>query len=99
MGNAHVYDTVVDKWVRRTGKTRRVLAEAALVSPSTLLKVRAQEARRGRSHWTSIVLIGIQMGVFTYGEAVYEDDPRIQKLMRNPALISSKGARARNWYG
>lgn len=99
MGNAHVYDTVVDKWVRRTGETRRSLAEAARVSPSTLLKVRAQELRRGKSHWTSIVMVGIQMGVFTYGETVYEDDPRIRMLMRNPALISSKGSRARHWYG
>jgi hypothetical protein len=91
------FDTTVDKFVRRTGRSRRQIALEAHVSPSTLLKARALDPRRGRLHWTSLVLIGIRMGVFDYGEQISEDDPRLRKLAPS-SLRTSRGRGAPHYY-
>ena len=92
------FDTVVDAYVRTSGETRRKFAEQALISPSTLLKARALDPARGRLHWTSLVLIGVRMGIFKYGESIGEDDPRLRKLAPGN-LRTSRGRGAPRWYG
>lgn len=95
MGAPLTFYTPVDRFVRKEGLTRRQFAERSLISASTLMKARALEEGRGRIHWTSLFLIGIQMGVFRPGEAVAEDDPRFKKLAGS--LVSSRGRGAPNY--
>ena len=98
MSRTRTFDTRVDRAVRRSGLTRRAFAEEALVSTASLYKARALDPERGRLHWTTLVLIGIRLGIFAYGELVNEDDPRLRKLAPR-RLISSRGSRAHKWYG
>lgn len=91
-----VFDTVVDNYVRASGETRAQLAKKIRLSCSTLLKGRALEPERGKIHWTSLVMIGVEMGYFEYGEWVREDDPRFVQLAGN--LVSSHGRGAPHFY-
>jgi len=97
MGRALIFDTTVDVAVRQSGETRKKFAVGAHVSVYTLRKARGLD--RGNLHWTSLVLIGIKMGRFRYGEVVREDDPRLRALA--PGHVTARGSAARQWkiYG
>ena len=97
MSRALEFDTKVDKFVRSTGRSRRQIALEAQVSTSTLLKARALNPDRGRIHWTSLVMIGARMGIFSYGEMIGEDDPRL-RLLAPSNLRTSRGRGAPHWY-
>lgn len=95
MGRAREFDTYVDNAVRQTGRTRKDFARRARVSTSTLFKARALDPDKGGIHWTSLYLIGLEMGVFSIGEWVDEHDPRLKKLARS--LVSTRGRMAANF--
>lgn len=69
--------------------SRAEFARRAWLSTSTVLKARALDVNRGKIHWTSLVLVGIQMGVFRYGESISQDDPRLELLAGG--LVSTRG--------
>jgi len=91
-----VFPTKVDQAVRSSGMTRARFAEGAKISTSTLLKARAQDPRRGKIHWTSLVMIGFQLGIFHPGEIIDENDPRLRKLA--PRRIQSSHGRGAHRY-
>lgn len=96
MGAARTFNTPVDKYVRLTGKTRKSIAKRAQVSTSSLWKVRALNPENGGINWTVVALVGVEMGIFQYGEAIDERDPRLQQLA-DYRLLSSRGRRAPNF--
>lgn len=89
MGRRSNFPTTIDEKVRQSGMTCKDFAESALISPSTLLKGRAGDPARGGLHWTSLVLIGIRIGVFEYNVPIGPNDPRLEEIYRG--IISSRG--------
>lgn len=96
MSTARTFNTPVDRYVRRSGVTRKALAQSAMVSTSSLYKARALNTKKGKLHWTTLVLIGARMGIFRYGESVDEHDPRLKKLAR-ASMRSNRGKGAPNF--
>lgn len=95
MSHALKFDTPFDKAVRASGLTRAEFARRAMVSVSTLYKGRALNPDRGKIHWTSIVMMGTQAGIFRLGEDVFEDDPRVAYLVNG--LVGKRGRGAARW--
>lgn len=89
MSRALIFDTPIDMWIRAQGMTRKEFAEHARLSAATVLKARALDGRRGKIHWTSLVLIGLRMGIFSHNEWIDSDDDRLWQLAG--ALVSYKG--------
>lgn len=89
MSKALIFETPVDQFIRANYSSRAEFARKAWLSTSTVLKARALQESRGKIHWTSLVLIGIEMGVFRYGEWVDSTDPRLEALAGE--LVSTRG--------
>lgn len=89
MSKPLIFETPVDRFIRASRLSRAEFARRAWLSAATVLKARALEEHRGRLHWTSLVLIGIQMGIFRYGESIHQDDPRLKWLAGG--LVSTRG--------
>ncbi len=104
MSRALTFNTLTDRRVRKAIRdskvkmTRAAIAADARVSPATLLKIRALDWERGNIHWTSLVMVGIWLGIFEYGESVNENDPRLRQIAPR-YMTSSRGRCAKQWYG
>ena len=96
----NVYPTKVDAYTRGFDIPLKKLAGQMGISPATLLKVRALNIDRDRGliHWTTLVLIGAQMGIFKPGDSVTIDDPRLRTLApRRLRTTRGRGA-PQYWY-
>lgn len=99
MSSPLVFDTPIDILVRQSGLTRAEFARRTRTAASTLLKARACDPERGRIHWTTLALIGVQLGIIAYGEQVDARDRRIRKFVGfADELIATRGYGAPAYY-
>lgn len=100
MGRRNVYSTSVDQYTREVDLSLKKLADAMGISTSTLLKVRALniDRNRGMIHWTSLVMIGVHMGIFNAGDIISPDNPKLRKLAPTQLRTTRGRGAPQYWY-